>query len=215
MYLFLAVILACRETMDFDRISTYRKFLKAYVDGLRTYYPHTIRHKKVSIIHIAFHIYDFLHGPVMSWWCFSLERLIGFLQKLNTSCHVGGMASSQLVALNRSLGELEATMAKSFVRGANPSNHETRARPHFMASRILEHQLISGIALFPTSRRPQSTPLLALFRKSPPLGTQLSFQSNARLPYPRTNLIPLVATMFLVLKPIRAKCRMIQTMSLR
>ena len=99
MYLFLAVIIACCETMDPGRIATYRKFLKVYVDGLRTYYPHTIRHKKVSIIHIAFHIYDFLHlfGPVMSWWCFSLERLIGFLQKLNTSCHVGGMAFFQVI----------------------------------------------------------------------------------------------------------------------
>ncbi|KAE9382827.1 hypothetical protein BT96DRAFT_845020 [Gymnopus androsaceus JB14] len=38
------------------------------------------------------HIYDFLllFGPVISWWCFPFERLIGALQKINTNDFVGG-----------------------------------------------------------------------------------------------------------------------------
>ncbi|KAJ7193740.1 hypothetical protein GGX14DRAFT_378717 [Mycena pura] len=57
-------------------------------------------------VHIAFHIYDFLvlFGPVISWWCFPFERVIGFLQKINTNDHIGG--------------QLEATLSKSFARGA-------------------------------------------------------------------------------------------------
>ncbi|KAJ7658858.1 hypothetical protein DFH06DRAFT_990078 [Mycena polygramma] len=41
----------------------------------------------------------------MSWWTFPFERLIGILQKINTNDHIGG--------------ELEATIVKSFWRGAN------------------------------------------------------------------------------------------------
>ncbi|KAJ6484909.1 hypothetical protein C8R45DRAFT_829718 [Mycena sanguinolenta] len=58
-------------------------------------------------MHAAFHIYDFilLFGPVVDWWCFPFERLIGTLQKINTNDHVGG--------------ELEGTIVRSFWRGAN------------------------------------------------------------------------------------------------
>ncbi|KAE9407462.1 hypothetical protein BT96DRAFT_809392, partial [Gymnopus androsaceus JB14] len=43
-------------------------------------------------IHAAGHIYNFLllFGPVLSWWCFSFEHLIGALQKINTNDHIGG-----------------------------------------------------------------------------------------------------------------------------
>ncbi|KAK0431495.1 hypothetical protein EV421DRAFT_1720503, partial [Armillaria borealis] len=46
-------------------------------------------------IHVLFHIYDFLllFGPVISWWCFPFEHLIGALQKINTSSRVGGKRS--------------------------------------------------------------------------------------------------------------------------
>ena len=93
MSLFQAVTLACRQAMSIDRADTYRTYLKYYVDHLRNLFPHTIRHQRRSNLHVAFHIYDFLlFGPVMSWWCFSLERLIGSLQKVNTNCHIGGMS---------------------------------------------------------------------------------------------------------------------------
>ncbi|KAJ7783918.1 hypothetical protein DFH07DRAFT_727790 [Mycena maculata] len=58
-------------------------------------------------IHAAFHIYDFLllFGPIISWWCFPFERLIGVLQRIKTSDQIGG--------------ELELTITNSFMRGAN------------------------------------------------------------------------------------------------
>ncbi|KAJ7610392.1 hypothetical protein FB45DRAFT_751377 [Roridomyces roridus] len=56
---------------------------------------------------MAFHIYDFLllFGPVISWWTFPFERIIGFLERINTNNHIGG--------------ELEATLSRSFLRGAS------------------------------------------------------------------------------------------------
>ncbi|KAJ7613951.1 hypothetical protein FB45DRAFT_758993 [Roridomyces roridus] len=84
----------------------YRGFLKTWVDGLVVHHPHTQNHAKRPNIHVAFHIYDFLllFGPVISWWCFPFERVIGYLQKIHTSNHVGG--------------ELEGTLTRSFLRGA-------------------------------------------------------------------------------------------------
>ncbi|KAE9391973.1 hypothetical protein BT96DRAFT_831255 [Gymnopus androsaceus JB14] len=48
---------------------------------------------------MASHIYDFLKlfGPVISWWCFPFERLIGALQKVNTNDHVGGPLESTIM----------------------------------------------------------------------------------------------------------------------
>ncbi|KAE9396172.1 hypothetical protein BT96DRAFT_825122, partial [Gymnopus androsaceus JB14] len=48
-------------------------------------------------IHMANHIYNFLKlfGPVISWWCFPFEHLIGVLQKVNTNDHIGGEFGSQ------------------------------------------------------------------------------------------------------------------------
>jgi hypothetical protein len=96
MSLFQAVILACSHTMTIERADMYRNFLKVYVDNLRSYFPHTIRHQRRTNIHIAFHVHKFLilFGPVMSWWCFALERLIGTLQKLNTNSHSAGKPNS-------------------------------------------------------------------------------------------------------------------------
>ncbi|KAK0493798.1 hypothetical protein EDD18DRAFT_1077960 [Armillaria luteobubalina] len=64
-------------------------------------------HKKRPNVHAAFHLYNFLlsFGPVISWWCFPFECLIGSLQKINTNYHIGG--------------ELEVTMLQSFMKAAN------------------------------------------------------------------------------------------------
>ncbi|PBK83344.1 hypothetical protein ARMGADRAFT_909613, partial [Armillaria gallica] len=61
------------------------------VDGLYLVYPHTQTLKKRPNVHIAFHLYEFVisFGPVMGWWCFPFEHLIGSLQKINTNDHVG------------------------------------------------------------------------------------------------------------------------------
>jgi hypothetical protein len=106
MALFQAVILVCRYTMTVERANTYRQLLKTWVEGLTVHHPHTQSHAKRPIIHVAFHIYDFLllFGPVISWWCFPFERAIGYLQKINTTDRVGG--------------ELEGILTKSFLRGA-------------------------------------------------------------------------------------------------
>ncbi len=92
MALFQAVGIVCRYTMTVHRAETYRKLMKEWVDGLKKYHPHTRLHRSRPNIHASFHIYDFLllFGPVRSWWSFPFERLIGSLQKINTTSHVGG-----------------------------------------------------------------------------------------------------------------------------
>lgn len=92
MALFQAVTLVLRYTMNLSRATKYRKFIKEWVDGLYTLYPHTTKQRKRPNVHAAFHVYDFLilFGPVISWWCFPFERLIGSLQKINTNNLIGG-----------------------------------------------------------------------------------------------------------------------------
>jgi hypothetical protein len=107
MALFQAVVLACRFTVTLDRVRAYRQFIKEWVDGINKHHPHTTDHARRTNIHAAFHIYDFLllFGPIISWWCFPFERLIGVLQKITTNDQIGG--------------ELEATITTSFTRSAN------------------------------------------------------------------------------------------------
>jgi hypothetical protein len=92
MALFQAALIVCRGTMTIDRATAYRYFIKQWIDGLYMYHPHTANHSKRANVHVSFHLYEFLilFGPVMSWWCFPFERLIGTLQKINTSDRIGG-----------------------------------------------------------------------------------------------------------------------------
>lgn len=92
MFLFQAVNLVCRSTMNKERIAKYFNFMKLWVGGLQGLYPHTKKHKARPNIHASLHVPDFLYlyGPVMSWWCFPFERLIGVLQKVKTNDAVGG-----------------------------------------------------------------------------------------------------------------------------
>lgn len=91
MALFQAVTIVCRYTMNQERVKMYRNFMKDWVDGLYLH-PHTKKHAKRANIHASLHLYDFLllFGPVISWWTFPFERLIGTLQKINTNNNVGG-----------------------------------------------------------------------------------------------------------------------------
>lgn len=115
MALFQAVGLVCRYSSSQERSEAYREFIKEWVDGIEKNHPHTAEHNARINIHAAFHIYDFLilFGPIMAWWCFPFERLIGTLQKINTNNHIGG--------------ELEGTIAKSFWRGANLRRYLNRS----------------------------------------------------------------------------------------
>jgi hypothetical protein len=92
MALFQAITIVCRYTMNVHRATTYRNLIKQWVDSLHICHPHTMKHPPRPNVHAAFHLYDFLlhFGPVMSWWCFPFERLIGTLQKINTNEQIGG-----------------------------------------------------------------------------------------------------------------------------
>ena len=92
MALFQAVNLVCRSAMNKERSSKYLAFMKIWICGLRKIYPHTQTHKPRPNVHAALHVSDFLslYGPVMSWWCFPFERLIGILQKVKSNDLVGG-----------------------------------------------------------------------------------------------------------------------------
>ncbi|KAJ7501257.1 hypothetical protein B0H11DRAFT_2225072 [Mycena galericulata] len=107
MALFQAVTILCRYAMTPERATAYRQYLKQWVDDLYTCHPHTKYHAKRPNVHIAFHLYDFaiLWGPLVSWWAFPVERLIGVLQKINSNGRVGG--------------EHEATVLTTWMRAAN------------------------------------------------------------------------------------------------
>ncbi|PBK83608.1 hypothetical protein ARMGADRAFT_944824, partial [Armillaria gallica] len=92
MALFQAVTIVCHYTMTPTRAEKYCHLMREWVDGLHVLHPHTQKHKPRTNIHASFHIYDFLilFGPVISWWCFPFECLIGSLQKFKTNNHIGG-----------------------------------------------------------------------------------------------------------------------------
>ncbi|KAE9387574.1 hypothetical protein BT96DRAFT_993174 [Gymnopus androsaceus JB14] len=85
--------------MTISRANAFRDYLNTWVKDLRTLYPHTREGRPRPNIHAAGHIYDFLllFGPVLSWWCFPFERLIGALQKINTNDHIGGAMESAIM----------------------------------------------------------------------------------------------------------------------
>lgn len=95
MALFQAVTLVVRYTMNKSRIAKYRQYIKEWVDGLPVLHPHTTKFSLRPNVHAALHLYDFLtlFGPVISWWCFPFERLIGGLQKTKTNNLIGGKSS--------------------------------------------------------------------------------------------------------------------------
>ncbi|KAE9388056.1 hypothetical protein BT96DRAFT_743303, partial [Gymnopus androsaceus JB14] len=57
----------------------YQKYYNQWVGNLHTLFPHTCKGTARPNIHAGQHIYDFLllFGPVISWWCFPFEHLIG------------------------------------------------------------------------------------------------------------------------------------------
>lgn len=121
MHLVCAVILACKRTTSFERAERYRSHMKAYVEGFRDgqLYPDF---KPKGNHHIAFHIYDFLilFGPMLSWWCFGFERLIGHLQRTPHNHRIGeGIPLNLELSLTYGTGELEATIHTTFVRASN------------------------------------------------------------------------------------------------
>ncbi|KAF5336277.1 hypothetical protein D9758_014498 [Tetrapyrgos nigripes] len=127
MKLFQAVNIVCRFTMSDERAKAYVGFLKEWVDDLYALHPHTQGSRRIRPnVHVAFHIYDFLKlfGPVISWWTFPFERLVGALQKINTNDHIGGeyfilQSSFSFILTSNFTGELEQTILHTFSRAAN------------------------------------------------------------------------------------------------
>jgi hypothetical protein len=108
MHLFQAVTIAMRFTVTAALATAYRTHMKLWINDLRELYPKVAQQKRTRTnIHMALHIYDFLLqlGPVISWWAFPFERLIGVLQKITTNNRVGG--------------EMETTIVNSFLIGSN------------------------------------------------------------------------------------------------
>ncbi|KAE9390812.1 hypothetical protein BT96DRAFT_1001950 [Gymnopus androsaceus JB14] len=107
MALFQATIIACKYTMTSSRTEAFQKYYNQWVGGLHTLFPHTHEGTARPNVHAGQHIYNFLllFGPVISWWCFPFERLIGAIQKINTNDHIGG--------------PMEATIVRTLVQTAN------------------------------------------------------------------------------------------------
>lgn len=92
MMLFQAVNIICRDTMNQERALKYRTYMQRWTEDLHRVHPHTKKQRMRVNVHAALHLYDFttLFGPIMSWWSFPFERLIGTVQKINTNDLVGG-----------------------------------------------------------------------------------------------------------------------------
>lgn len=96
MAIFQATTIVCRYGMNLARATAFRTLMKEWLDGLHKTHPHTESHNFRPNAHAAFHLYDFLllFGPIISWWCFPFERLIGIIQKIKTNDQIGGELAS-------------------------------------------------------------------------------------------------------------------------
>ncbi len=98
-----AINIASLRTTSRDKANLYTKYMTEYLEGLRNLMPdYQFRPNH----HMAFHLSEYLllYGPVHGWWTFPFERLIGLLQEILN---------------NFKNGQLEETIATSFVKSAN------------------------------------------------------------------------------------------------
>jgi len=94
----------------------YTFYMTRYVAGIKELFPDFSLKPNH---HYALHIPDILlaFGPLHGTWAFSLERLIGRLQKLNSNSKIGASCWTSFHFLaNVSLGEMEATAMSLFCR---------------------------------------------------------------------------------------------------
>lgn len=103
MSLLSAVIVASSRVTSENNADIYFKHMQSYLNDIRKLFPTYQLHPNH---HMALHLHEYLllYGPVHSWWTFPFERLIGILQRIPTS---------------NKIGELEQTIAQSFVKSAN------------------------------------------------------------------------------------------------
>lgn len=116
MHLSQAILVGLSRTTSYDAANRYRAHIKEYVQALPILYPHC---NVKDNHHVCFHIYDFLFafGPVRSWWCFPLERLIGTLQQMPTNnIHGEAVRLLRALLLNEEKAYLKARCSvRSFV----------------------------------------------------------------------------------------------------
>ncbi len=94
----------------------YTFYMKRYIEGIMELFPdYSLKPNH----HYTLHIPDILlaFGPLHGTWAFSLERLIGRLQKLNLNSKIGASHWTPFHFLaNVSLGEMEAASMSLFCR---------------------------------------------------------------------------------------------------
>ncbi|KDR83008.1 hypothetical protein GALMADRAFT_238766 [Galerina marginata CBS 339.88] len=83
-----------RRTSKFHA-ERYSFYMQRYLIGIQTLFP---EYNLKPNHHYALHISDILilFGPLHGTWAFSLERLIGRLQKLNTNSKIGDMENTAM-----------------------------------------------------------------------------------------------------------------------
>jgi hypothetical protein len=74
-------------------VTNYQELMVTWMNDICTIFPEIKQQKRMRTnIHVAFYIADFMLilGPVISWWTFFFERLIGIIQKITTNSQIGG-----------------------------------------------------------------------------------------------------------------------------
>ncbi len=92
----------------------YMFYMKRYISGIKDLFPD---YNLKPNHHYALHIPDILlaFGPLHGTWAFSLERLIGRLQKFNSNSKIGVNFGNPFVSwLTMSTGEMESTAMSLF-----------------------------------------------------------------------------------------------------
>jgi hypothetical protein len=88
MLLAMAIRWATSHRTSQDHADQYTIYIRKYLESLIDIYP-TIQLRPNH--HVALHIGEYLlrFGPSHGWWMFPFERLIGFLQQVNTNHKIG------------------------------------------------------------------------------------------------------------------------------
>jgi hypothetical protein len=81
MHLVSALLLMNKRSQSTTRSNAFRVHLATWYEGVQKIWQHA---KTKGNCHAAFHVWDFiqLFGPVVFWWCYGFERLIGHMERL-------------------------------------------------------------------------------------------------------------------------------------
>jgi hypothetical protein len=96
----------------------YMFYIKRYLMAIREIFPD---YDLKPIHHYALHIPDILlgFGPLHGTWVFSIERLIGRLQKTDTNSKIGECFPLLITLVKVAAGEIEQTALSMFCQRAN------------------------------------------------------------------------------------------------